>query len=257
MLQEGTMDQVHKRFSDEQVAFLLRAYSQGLITRVEVQEALGIGKSRFFSLWRDYHGNPEAFSISYQRTSPTRVSSEAEVEGTNAVIINCFGDPGLDASHEVVSIPVAGPCEASMHLAAMLGHKFSVVTVLEGLIPELEPHAQKYGVGWKLASDRSVDLPVLDLEKGREQFVGRMVEKAVAAVREDGAHVIVLRCTGLAGLAEQVKAGLSQAGYEVPVIDPAAAALKLAETLVYFGLTHSKVSYPKPPAKEMVGYEPL
>ncbi len=182
---------------------------------------------------------------------------EAEAEGMDAVIINCFGDPGLDASREVVSIPVVGPCEASMHLASMLGHKFSVVTVLERLIPELEFHAQKYGVGWKLASARSVDLPVLDLEKGREQFVGRMVEKAVAAVREDGAHVIVLGCTGLAGLAEQVKLGLSQAGYEVPVIDPAATALKVAEALVESGLAHSKLTYPQPPAKEMVGYAPL
>lgn len=100
---------------------------------------------------------------------------EAEEEGMDAVIVNCFGDPGLDAAREVVSIPVLGPCEASMHVAAMLGHKFSVITVLERLIPELELHAQKYGVGWKLASARSVDLPVLDLEEGRQQFVGRMV----------------------------------------------------------------------------------
>ncbi len=71
------MDQVDKRFSDEQVAFLLQAYSQGLMTRVEVQEVLGIGKSRFFALWREYRGSPEAFTISYQRTSPTRISSQA------------------------------------------------------------------------------------------------------------------------------------------------------------------------------------
>jgi allantoin racemase len=179
---------------------------------------------------------------------------EAEAEGMDAVIINCFGDPGLDAAREVVSIPVVGPCEASMHLAAMLGHRFSVITVLERLIPELELHAQRYGLGGKLASARSVDLPVLDLEKGREQFVGRMVERAVAAVAEDGAHVIVLGCTGLAGLAEQVKAGLSRAGYEVPVLDPAATALKVAEALVDSGLAHSKLTYPHPPEKEVAGY---
>jgi allantoin racemase len=179
---------------------------------------------------------------------------EAEAEDMDAVIINCFGDPGLDAAREVVSIPVVGPCEASMHLAAMLGHRFSVITVLERLIPELELHAQRYGVGGKLASARSVDLPVLDLEKGREQFVGRMVERAVAAVTEDGAHVIVLGCTGLAGLAEQVKAGLARAGYEVPVVDPAATALKVAEALVDSGLAHSKLTYPHPPEKEVVGY---
>jgi allantoin racemase len=179
---------------------------------------------------------------------------EAEAEGVDGVIINCFGDPGLDASREVVSIPVVGPCEASMHVAAMLGHRFSVITILERLIPELELHAQRYGVDWKLASARSVDLPVLDLEKGREQFVERMVERAVAAVREDGAHVIVLGCTGLAGLGEQVANGLIEKGYEVPVIDPASVALKMAEMLVDARLTHSKRAYPYPPEKEIVGY---
>jgi allantoin racemase len=184
----------------------------------------------------------------------TRVR-EAEAEGMDAVIINCFGDPGLDAAREVVSIPVVGPCEASMHVAAMLGHKFSVITVLERLIPELDLHARKYGVASKLASARSVELPVLDLEKGREQFVGRMIEKAIEAVEEDGAHVIVLGCTGLAGLAEQVKAGLARRGFDVPVIDPAATALKLAEALVGAGLTHSKRTYPQPPPKEIIGYQ--
>jgi len=179
---------------------------------------------------------------------------EAEADGMDAVIINCFGDPGLGAAREVVSIPVIGPCEASMHVAAMLGHRFSVVTVLERLIPELDLHAQKYGVAHKLASVRSVDLPVLDLEKGRDQFVGRMVEKAVEAVAEDGAHVIVLGCTGVAGLAQQVKAGLLRRGFDVPVIDPAATALKVAEALVGAGLTHSKRTYPQPPEKEILGY---
>jgi allantoin racemase len=179
---------------------------------------------------------------------------EAEAEGMDAVIINCFGDPGLDAAREVVSIPVVGPCEASMHVAAMLGHRFSVITVLERLIPELDLHAQKYGVGRKMSSARSVDLPVLDLEKGREQFVGRMVEQAIEAVEQDGAHVIVLGCTGLAGLAEQVKIGLLKADHEVPVIDPAATALKVAEALVGAGLAHSKRTYPQPPEKEIIGY---
>jgi allantoin racemase len=180
---------------------------------------------------------------------------QAEREGMDAVIINCFGDPGLDAAREVVSIPVIGPCEASMHVAAMLGHKFSVVTVLDRLIPELELHAEKYGVGGKLASARSVDLPVLDLEKGREQFVARMVDKAVEAIEEDGAHVIVLGCTGLAGLDRQIENALDEKGYQIPMIDPAATALKVAEALVDLKLAHSKRTYPYPPEKEIVGYD--
>jgi len=71
------MGQVHKRFSDEQVAFLFHAYSQGLMARVEMQEVLGIGRSRFFSLWREYHCNPEAFTVRYRRPSSMRISAEA------------------------------------------------------------------------------------------------------------------------------------------------------------------------------------
>ncbi len=179
---------------------------------------------------------------------------QAEEEGMDAVIINCFGDPGLDAAREVVSIPVIGPCEAAMHVAAMLGHKFSVVTVLDRLIPELELHAQKYGVEGRLASARSLDLPVLDLEKGRDQFVARAVEKAVEAIEEDGAHVIVLGCTGLAGLDRQIETGLRDKGHDVPVIDPASTALKLAEALVDLKVSHSKRTYPYPPEKEILGY---
>lgn len=179
---------------------------------------------------------------------------QAEREGMDAVIINCMSDPGLDAAREVASIPVVGPCEASMHVAAMLGHRFSVLGVLDRVIPRFERQAQKYGIKDKLASVRSIGLPVLELEKGREQFVARAVDKAVEAIEEDGAHVIVLGCTGLAGLAQQIENTLGERGYDVPVIDPASTALKIAETLVDLKLAHSKRTYPYPPEKEIVGY---
>ena len=72
------MAQVHKRFSDEQVAFLFQAYAQGLMSRVEVQQALAVGKARFFALWKGYRSNPQAFSVSYQRATRKRISPQAE-----------------------------------------------------------------------------------------------------------------------------------------------------------------------------------
>ena len=82
-----------------------------------------------------------------------------------------------------------------------------------------------------------------------------MVQKAVEAIEQDGAHVIVLGCTGLAGLDQQVQNGLREKGYDIPVIDPASIALKVAEAIVDAKLTHSKRTYPYPPAKEIVGYD--
>ncbi len=64
------MAQLQKRFSNEQVIFLFQAYEQSLMTREEVQDTLGISRSRFFVLWKKYQGNPETFSIAYQRTTP-------------------------------------------------------------------------------------------------------------------------------------------------------------------------------------------
>jgi len=72
------MSQLHKRFTDVQVTFLFQAYTKGLMTRIEVQETLRIGKTRFFTLLKDYRQDPQDFSIRYQRTSSRRISPEDE-----------------------------------------------------------------------------------------------------------------------------------------------------------------------------------
>jgi transposase len=74
------MGQLHRRFSAAQVKFLLQAYCQGTVTRSEVQEILGVGKTRFFALLRLYHQDPQGFSLTYRRSSPAKLSSAVEHE---------------------------------------------------------------------------------------------------------------------------------------------------------------------------------
>ena len=74
------MDQLHKRFTAEQIKVLLQGYCQGNIARTDLQELLGIGKTRFFALLKAYRHDPEAFSIAYQRETPSRLSAEVEAE---------------------------------------------------------------------------------------------------------------------------------------------------------------------------------
>jgi allantoin racemase len=99
-----------------------------------------------------------------------------------------------------------------------------------------------------------VDIPVLEMEKDLSRLVEVLVEEAAQAVVEDGAHIIIPGCTQMIGLASEVQRGLAQRGCEVPVIDPPAVAVKMAEALVEQGLAHSKRSYPTPPEKAVVGY---
>ena len=170
---------------------------------------------------------------------------EAETNGADAVVISCMDDPGLAAARECLKIPVLGPSQTTMHLASMLGHRFSIVTTLESSVPGFENLANLYGIGNLLASVRWVPIPVVNLNDDPDETVRALVEQSVAAVKHDGAHVIVLGCTAMSGLDKAVVKGLNEAGYQgIPVIDPLPTTIRMAEAIVDLGLTQSKRTYP-------------
>lgn len=74
------MNQLHKRFTDEQIKVLFQGYCQGLLTRTAIQDMLGISKSWFFTLLGTYRQDPAAFSVVYQRVTPARLSATVEAE---------------------------------------------------------------------------------------------------------------------------------------------------------------------------------
>lgn len=176
---------------------------------------------------------------------------EAADAGADAVIIDCMADPGLDAARELVRIPVIGAAQSSMHLASILGHRFSVLAIWEADIPAFEHQAARCGLSSRLASVRAFNIPVLALEDDPEATLRVLVDLGERAVAEDGAHVLIPGCTGLAGLAPTIRAGLAERGCSVPVLDPPSVALKLAESLVDLGLAHSERTYLSPPSKEI------
>jgi hypothetical protein len=57
---------------------LLTSYGQGHLSREEVEDTLGIGKTRFFALTKQLRDHPDTFSIDYHRQSRPRLGSEAE-----------------------------------------------------------------------------------------------------------------------------------------------------------------------------------
>ena len=172
--------------------------------------------------------------------------STARADGFDAIVIACFSDPGLDAAREATTLPVVGIQEAAMHLAAQLGHRFSVLTTLAHRAPVRERAALLHGLDRRLASCIPLNLPVLETVVDRERVVERVVTAGRQAIERDGAEVLVLGCAGLGDLAPRVQAMLG-----VPVVDPNAAALKLAETLVALGLTHSKAGLYKAQPREV------
>ena len=170
--------------------------------------------------------------------------------GYDGVLINCFMDPGVTAAREYLDIPVAGPAESGMNLANMLGSRFSILSVLKSLGPRHRTHARVLGLSERLASVVDLGIPVLDLQKNSDRTVEVAVNRARLAIERDGAEVIVLGCTGLAALAEAIRKRL-----EVPVVEPLAAALKVLESTIDLGLTHSRAGlYRRPDPRKIHGY---
>ena len=183
----------------------------------------------------------EAFAI-----PPTLgLVKKANEEGYDAVILACFSDPGLEAAREVSLIPVIGIEESTLHMAAMLGAKFSIMTPRKQRIPSKCEHVHIRGLSHFLASVRSLDLSVAETDSDPAKTKQRLMDVAKIAVEEDGAEVIIMGCAGMAGYAREIEETLS-----VKVLDPAAVALKIAEAMADLGLTHSKAGlFAAPPEK--------
>ncbi len=152
---------------------------------------------------------------------------EAESRGGSyhALIPNCFLDPGADKLKKLLPIPVIGPCEASMLLAKALGsRRAAVVTVGNKALWMIEDRVRQVGIDLPVKV-YGIGLGVLELDRDRGETVKQVISRSKQALME-GADTIILGCTGLAGLASEVEDVV-----KAPVIDPAGAALKVAEAL--------------------------
>ncbi|MBE1205125.1 aspartate/glutamate racemase family protein [Aminobacter carboxidus] len=184
----------------------------------------------------------EAFSV------PGMLNEIQRHPGMRGYIIACFDDTGLDAARCIADAPVIGIGEAAFHMAALLAHKFGVVTTLPRSIPAIENNLLRYGLSGRCAKVRAADVPVLDLEHGQEQVLAKISAEVTRLLDEDGAEAIVLGCAGMADLATTLSRR-----FGVPVLDGVACAVKLAEGAAAMGLKTSRVRAYAAPLPKRIG----
>jgi allantoin racemase len=166
---------------------------------------------------------------------PGLLEEAAKHRDVDAVIIACFDDTGLDAMRCLLDVPVIGIGEAGYHAAAMLAHRFSVVTTLSRSMAGIADNLKRYGLEAKCASVRATDIPVLKLEEGDSACLDEIRAEIAAAIEQDKAEAIVLGCAGMADLMLQLSDE-----FGIPVIDGVSCAVGMAEALVAAGLATSK-----------------
>lgn len=131
----------------------------------------------------------------------------------NAVLIGCFGDPGLQALRETSAVPVTGLAEAAFAEAAVFG-RFAIVTGGVRWKPMLERLAHSLGYASLLAGIHTVEPTGAQLAADPAAAQTLLAEACRCAAQDFGAQAVILGGAGLAGLA-----ALIQPRVNVPLID--------------------------------------
>lgn len=148
----------------------------------------------------------------YERAVPKIVEMAKEWKGIDGLVISCAGDPGLRELREILDIPVVGGGESTAFLATMYGEKFGTL----GLNEEApEAYIKRFGrenivgAGNVEGITNTVELMA---DGGSEKVID-----AARVLKEQGAEVIALSCTGMAtiGIAKEMEETIG-----IPVIDP-------------------------------------
>jgi allantoin racemase len=172
----------------------------------------------------------------------------AEHLGYDGVMV---ADYGLKAARAALRIPIVGTSQAGMLIASSLGRRFGIVTVWpEFSAAVYSSRLHDYGLAARFAGVRHVTANVemetlgeednfyVQTRSATEGIVERVLRQVEAAVREDGADVVLLGCNCMRNVAPALAART-----DVPIVEPVRAAYKLLDLQLSLGVTHSAAAF--------------
>lgn len=182
---------------------------------------------------------PLEFAMQALNTVEAGVAAAA---GCDALVINSFSDYGIAALKAAVDIPVVGSAEATLRFVGTLGPRFAIVTVWPPSLDYMPRQVMReagaeggcvrirhVGAEEVVAGSARPDGYVSALQHAQGDIVARIQAACDAAVAEDGVDAIILGCTCMSPIADRLRAA-------VPILNPLAVALKVAEMQAALGL---------------------
>jgi len=181
----------------------------------------------------------------------------------NAIILLGGGEPGFMESREIArqfGMPVTSCAFSQMHIASMLGNKFSIIDFTEVHNMFYYDLVVRHRFTDRCASIRNInfyhgragyeDESTIDQERDKalrgepSEAVERAVREAVAAIEEDGAEVITFGCSDVFWLQSFLQKRLKDLGWEIPILEGYSSAIVLAKLFVDLGVDASGLRFP-------------
>lgn len=193
----------------------------------------------------------DSFYADYAAGGPLARGLSAAAPGTDAVVLAGFGNYGAAAVKEALAIPVVSMAEAAMGVATLLTHRFAIVTTSRRMIAYTEDLVATAGFAPRCTAVRAVELPPIgEAPPSEEAIVGALADEAERVAADTGAEAVVLGGARLAVFAAALRRRT-----RVPVIEPVACGVLLAESLVRMGLAQSKLGKFAPPPRPLAEYD--
>lgn len=145
-----------------------------------------------------------------------------DLAASEAIVIGCFSDPGLQALRELYRQPVLGIGECAFNTASAVAERFASIAIVDGSLARHQRKIRALGFEHRYCGGISLGLGIAglaDVQRTRSSLAA-----AGQRLRDDrGAQALVLGCAGFSAHRDWLEQTLG-----VPVIDPTQAAVSLA-----------------------------
>lgn len=159
-----------------------------------------------------YIADESSFAVAGHAVLDAWAAHRIDHAAPDAVLVGCFGDPGVFALREATGRPVVGLAEAAMREAASVHGRFAIVTGGAAWRPMLARLARVLELDGALAGIHIV--APTGAELAADPIAAHGLLAAACRQAAIGADCVVLGGAALAGMAEALAPAL-----EVPLID--------------------------------------
>ena len=188
-----------------------------------------------------------------------RVRLYGEGDKYDAIVTSSANDLAFFGARLISKIPLATNINSAVHVASLIGERFSIINLTDPLALATRHFVQNFGLSDKLVSVRyisysspSIMALVRKYKKDErikvpevKKVVDAIVAQCIAAIDKDRADSIIILPPHLQCFEDEVRRELDGAGYgEIQLICALSAGVEMAKAMVHMKLRQAPRAYP-------------
>jgi len=164
----------------------------------------------------------DSFAQGAAALEPLARAARAGHPAARAMLLACFGDPGLEALRQSAGMPVVGLAECAMRQAAAEQGRFAVLTCGPAWVPLLTQRAAQFGLADALVGVWALPVNGAEFSRHPQRWRAALADAAEQA-RQQGARALILGGAVFAGFEDLIDTALPR----IDALQCAARALRL------------------------------